>query len=157
VCGIHRGACQSWDRPLQFLRGKAAIQSSAYSNQTARQTITAARSYEWWAAMLYEMLVPQPVTYTAQASERAVASMLDMRSPDHPMRRMSVPADFVFFSRLNLSMNAILSALGATVYARAMVDDMDGIAAPVTELGRRHDAWVRQRGLPHGMDEYAVN
>jgi hypothetical protein len=38
-----------------------------------------------------------------------------------------------------------------------MLDDMDGIAAPVTELGRRHDAWVRQRRLPHGMDEYAVN
>ena len=83
--------------------------------------------------------------------------MLDMRSPDHPMRRMSVPADFVFFSRLNLSMNAILSALSATLYARATLDDMDGIAAPVTELGRRHDAWVCERGLPHGMDEYAVN
>ena len=67
------------------------------------------------------------------------------------------PPDFVFFSRLNLSMNAVLSALGATVYARAMLDDMDGIAPPVTELGRRHDAWVRQRGLPHGMDDYAVN
>jgi predicted unusual protein kinase regulating ubiquinone biosynthesis (AarF/ABC1/UbiB family) len=124
---------------------------------TADSSLTVDEAYEWWAAMLYEMLVPQPVTYTAQTGERAVASMLDMRSPDHPMRRMSVPADFVFFSRLNLSMNAVLSALGATLYARAMLDDMDGIAPPVTELGRRHDAWVRQRGLPYGMDEYAVN
>ncbi len=124
---------------------------------TANSSLTVEEAYEWWAAMLYEMLVPQPVTYTAQTSERAVASMLDMRSADHPMRRMSVPADFVFFSRLNLSMNAILSALGATLHARAMLDDMDGIAPPVTELGHLHDAWVRQRGLPHGTDEYAIN
>ena len=74
--------------------------------------------------------------------------MLDIRAPDHPMRRMSVPADFVFFSRLNLSMNAIFTALRATLHVRAMLDDMDGVAAPVTELGRQHDAWVRQRGLP---------
>ena len=110
----------------------------------ADSSLTVDEAYQWWAAMLYEMLVPQPVTYTAQTGERAIESMLDMRSADHPMRRMSVPADFVFFSRLNLSMNAVLSALGATVYARAMLDDMDGIAPPVTELGRRHDAWVRR-------------
>ncbi|MBV8786151.1 MAG: AarF/ABC1/UbiB kinase family protein, partial [Mycobacterium sp.] len=67
-------------------------------------------------------------------------------------RRMSVPADFVFFSRLNLSMNAIFTALRAVMYGRAMVDDMDGVAAPVTELGRQHVAWVRKRSLPFGMD-----
>jgi len=77
-----------------------------------------------------------------------------VRSPDHPMRRMSVPPDFVFFSRLNLSMNAIFTALQATFYVRAMLDDMDGAAAPVSELGRRHDAWLRRRGLPHGMDDH---
>src|ERR1700742_477672 len=104
--------------------------------------------------MLYEMLVPQPVTCSAQAHEQAVASMLDMRSPDHPLRRMSVPADFVFFSRLNLSMNAIFTALRAVMFGRAMVDDMDGVAAPVTDLGRRHVAWVRNRGLPFGMDDH---
>ncbi|OBF74831.1 ABC transporter [Mycobacterium sp. 852002-51613_SCH5001154] len=115
-------------------------------------TLTADETYQWWQGIIYELLAPQPVTYTDQASQRAVQTLLDLRSSDHPLRRMSVPPDFVFFSRLNLSMNAIFTALGATMHARAMLDDMDGVAAPVTELGRQHVAWVRDRGLPFGMD-----
>jgi hypothetical protein len=67
---------------------------------------------------------------------------------------MSIPDDFVLFSRLNLSLNAISATLDATIYARAMVDDMDGVAAPITPLGKQHDAWVRQRGLPYGLEPH---
>jgi hypothetical protein len=38
-----------------------------------------------------------------------------------------------------------------------MLDDMDGVAAPVTDLGRRHIQWVRERGLPFGMDHHDDN
>jgi hypothetical protein len=110
--------------------------------------------HRWFAEILHELLTDQPVTYTEAASARAVNSMIDVRAADHPMRRMSVPPDFVFFSRLNLSMNAILSTLRATFHARAQLDDQDGVAPPVSELGRRHDAWVRARGLPYGMDRH---
>ncbi|WP_293350846.1 AarF/ABC1/UbiB kinase family protein, partial [Mycobacterium sp.] len=119
---------------------------------TADSALTADETYQWWEGIIYEVLAPQPATYTEQASERAIQFLLDVRAADHPLRRMSVPADFVFFSRLNLSMNAILTALRAVMYGRAMVDDMDGVAAPVTELGRQHVAWVRKRSLPFGMD-----
>ncbi|OBG28824.1 ABC transporter [Mycobacterium sp. 852002-51057_SCH5723018] len=121
---------------------------------TADSTLSPGETYQWWEGIIYELLAPQPVTYTEQASERAIQFLLDVRSADHPMRRMSVPADFVFFSRLNLSMNAIFTALRATIHARAMLDDMDGVATPVTDLGRRHVAWVRDRGLPFGMDRH---
>lgn len=121
---------------------------------TPDSTMTADEAYQWWEAMLHELLAPQPATYTVAASERAIRYLLDARSPHHPMRRMSVPPDFVFFSRLNLSMNAIFTTLNATFYVRALLDDMDGVAAPVTDLGRQHDAWVRQRGLPHGMGHH---
>ena len=121
---------------------------------TADSALTADETYQWWEGIIYELLAPQPATYTEQASERAIQFLLDVRSPDHPLRRMSVPADFVFFSRLNLSMNAIFTALRAVMFGRAMVDDMDGVAAPVTDLGRRHVAWVRNRGLPFGMDDH---
>jgi predicted unusual protein kinase regulating ubiquinone biosynthesis (AarF/ABC1/UbiB family) len=124
---------------------------------TADSTLTADETYQWWEGIIYELLTPQPATYTERASERAIGLLLDVRSADHPMRRMSVPADFVFFSRLNLSMNAIFTALQATFYARATVDEMDGVAAPTTELGRQHDAWVRRRGLPYGMDDHDRN
>jgi predicted unusual protein kinase regulating ubiquinone biosynthesis (AarF/ABC1/UbiB family) len=121
---------------------------------TTDSSLTVEEAYRWWEGIIYELLAPQPATYTQQASERTIQSLIDMRSSDHPMRRMSVPPDHVFFSRLNLSMNAIFTALQATFYARAALDDMDGAAAPVSELGRRHDAWLRRRGLPHGMDDH---
>jgi hypothetical protein len=104
--------------------------------------------------MLHELLVPQPATYTREASERAIRAILDLRPADHPVRRMQVPPDFVFFSRLNLSMNAVFTALNATIHARSLLDDMDGVAPPVTDLGKQHDAWVRHRGLPHGTDDH---
>ena len=116
-------------------------------------TLTADDVYEWYATLMYELIAPQPFTYNPEAVERTVKSMLDVRSGEHPVRRMSVPPDFVFLSRLNLSMNSIFTALGATFYARASLDDMDGIIEPVSDLGKQHIAWVRQRGLPFGMDQ----
>ncbi|BBZ09993.1 ABC transporter [Mycobacterium branderi] len=117
-------------------------------------TLTVDEAYQWWAEILYELLAPQPVTYTKETSQRTIRSLIDIRSPDHPVRRISVPDDFVFFSRLNLSVNAISTAFGATIHARAMVDDMDGVAEPITPLGKQHDAWVRERGLPYGLDPH---
>lgn len=116
--------------------------------------LTADDAYRWCEDMLYELLAPQPVTYTEETSQRAITSLLDVRDADHPMRHITVPPDFVFFSRWNLSMNAIFTALHATFHARAAVDDMDGVAEPVTDLGRQHVAWVHQRGLPFGMDDH---
>ncbi|MDR3662248.1 MAG: AarF/UbiB family protein, partial [Mycobacterium sp.] len=127
------------------------IESGFFTTDSA---LTADDAYRWWEGIIYEILAPQPVTYTPEASRRAIASMLDVREADHPMRHISVPPDFVFFSRLNLSMNAIFTTLHATFHARAMLDDMDGVAEPVTDLGRQHVAWVRLRGLPFGVDDH---
>jgi hypothetical protein len=44
--------------------------------------------------------------------------------------------------------------LNATLPIRAILDDMDGIADPVTELGKLHHAWVRERGLPSALDHH---
>jgi predicted unusual protein kinase regulating ubiquinone biosynthesis (AarF/ABC1/UbiB family) len=120
----------------------------------ADSILTADDAYRWYQQIIYELLAPQPVTYTEETSQRAIASLLDVRDADHLMRHITVPPDFVFFSRLNLSMNAIFTALRATFHARASVDDMDGVAEPLTEMGRRHVAWVRERGLPFGMDDH---
>jgi predicted unusual protein kinase regulating ubiquinone biosynthesis (AarF/ABC1/UbiB family) len=121
---------------------------------TEDSTLTVDEAYQWWTAVLHELLIAQPATYTPEASERAIKAIIDIRAADHPVRRMQVPPDFVFFSRLNLSMNAVFTALNATFYARSLLDDMDGVAAPITDLGKAHDAWLRQRGLPYGMDHH---
>jgi len=119
---------------------------------TDDSTLTVDEAYDWWTSMIYELLMPQPGTYTQETSKRAFESLIDLRALDHPVRRMSVPSDFVFFTRLNLSMNTVLAALGATFHVRACVDDMDGFAEPISDLGKKHVAWVRQRGLPFGTD-----
>lgn len=120
----------------------------------AGSTLSVEEAYEWMAQMNYELLQPQPVTYTAEASKRVVHGLIDIRSPDHPARRISIPEDLFFLSRIALGINTLCAAFGATIYARAMADDLDGVAEPVSELGRQHVAWVRRRGLPFGMEHH---
>ena len=46
---------------------------------------------------------------------------------------------------------AVLSVcvgLRATMHSRAILDDIDGVAEPITEFGKKHHAWVRERGTP---------
>lgn len=120
----------------------------------AGSTLSAEEAYHWLAELVHEVLAPQPVTYTHETSRRGIHALLDVRSPDHPVRRLSIRDGLVFFTRYNLSVNTICAELGATLYARAMTDDMDGVAGPITPLGKQHDAWVRQRGLPYGLDAH---
>lgn len=115
-------------------------------------TITTEEAYRWYAEIFYEVLAPQPVTYLPDTAQRAVRAFIDVRSPDHVVRRMSIPEDLVFTTRINLSVNTICAALHGTVHIRALVDDLDGAAAPITPLGKEHVAWVRKRGLPFGLD-----
>ena len=118
-------------------------------------TLSVDEAYQWMAEICYEVLAPQPVTYGQDTSQRAVRTLIDVRrSSDHPVRRVTIPGDLLFFSRINLTANAILARLGATVHARAIADDMDGAAEPSTPLGKQHDAWVRQRGLPYGLEHH---
>jgi predicted unusual protein kinase regulating ubiquinone biosynthesis (AarF/ABC1/UbiB family) len=118
---------------------------------TRDSTVSAGEAYQWYAGLAYEYLAPQPVTFTHDTSKRAIQGLIDVRSAEHPVRRMSIPHDLVFFSRIGLMGNAILAGLDATIYARSILDDMDGVAEPITPLGKQHDAWVRQRGLPYGL------
>lgn len=119
---------------------------------TGDSTITAEAAYQWYAELLYEWLAPQPVTYLPETAQRAIRSLIDVRSPDHVVRRMSIPEDLVLFTRLNLTVSAICAALRATVHARAVCDDLDGAAEPITPLGKQHVGWVRRRRLPFGLE-----
>ena len=118
-------------------------------------TLSADEAYQWMAEIGFEVLTPQPFTYSQETSQRAVRALVDVRrSSNHPVRRVTVPGDLIFFSRINLTANAILATLNATVQVRSIVDDMDGVAEPTTPLGKQHDAWVRQRGLPYGLQRH---
>jgi predicted unusual protein kinase regulating ubiquinone biosynthesis (AarF/ABC1/UbiB family) len=116
--------------------------------------MTADEAWEWYADVIHEWRAPQPVTFTREAPARVVRGVIDIRSPEHPFRRMQVPSDFVVFGRINLNINAICAHLHATLHARSIIDDLDGVAEPITPLGKQHIAWVRERGLPFGLEHH---
>lgn len=116
-------------------------------------TLTADDVYQWWAGLCHESLAPQPATYNDDTCRRATCGLVAL-SADHPIRRMLVPDDFVFVNRLFLSINTICGALGASVHVRALAEDMDGLAEPITPLGKQHIAWVRERSLPFGLEHH---
>ena len=117
-------------------------------------TLSTDEAYQWMAELLYEALAPQPVTYTQDALKRAIGALIDIRSPDHPVRRVSAPDDLVLFPRISLTLNPLFATLRATLDVRSIVDDLDGVAEPITPLGKQHHAWVRQRALPYGLEPH---
>ncbi|PXX06296.1 ABC1 kinase family protein [Mycolicibacterium moriokaense] len=122
---------------------------------SADSDLTADEVYEWQSQILYESAVaPQPVTFTPETTRRTIRGIFDIRDPDHPLARMNTPDDFVFLSRVQLAVGSMYGALRVTAPARAIVDDMDGIAEPITELGKLHHAWVRERGLPSALEHH---
>jgi hypothetical protein len=86
--------------------------------------------------------MPQSVTYTPENIARLVDGMFSINSTGHPVAHMSVPEHFVFTSRVQLAISSVCARLNATLPARAIADDMDGVAEPVTELGKLHHAWA---------------
>ena len=106
----------------------------------------------WWDVLLAEMTrMPQPVTYTSEATTRLIKALFNT-DPNSPVNRMNVPHDFALFPRVQLSLTHVAAGLQATLPMRAIVDDVDGVAEPTTDLGRLHHEWIRQRGLPTGYD-----
>ena len=117
-------------------------------------TMTADEAHQWYADLTQEWRTTQPVTFTPDAATRILRSTIDLSEPDNPVRRMLIPTDFVFFPRVTVNVNGICAALHATIYMRALIDELDGVAEPVSPLGKQHIAWVRQRGLPFGLEHH---
>ena len=82
---------------------------------------------------------PIPVTTRYAHS----AALLTFRAADHPARQMSMPEESAFFPRLYVAMYTTFATLRATLPARSIYDDLDGVTEPVTPLGKQHHTWVR--------------
>jgi predicted unusual protein kinase regulating ubiquinone biosynthesis (AarF/ABC1/UbiB family) len=117
--------------------------------------LTADELYQWQSEMLYEFIAaPQPATFTPETTARTIRGLFDLRDAHHPVARMNAPDDFVFAARLMLAVGSVNVGLQATLPIRAIIDDIDGVAEPITELGKLHHAWVRERGLPAALDHH---
>jgi predicted unusual protein kinase regulating ubiquinone biosynthesis (AarF/ABC1/UbiB family) len=121
---------------------------------TADSPLTGAESYRFWEQLLSEMLTTQqPVTYTPESGARTARWLFGLDSAN-PMSRMSAPDEYAFAPRVHQAVTSVCGALHATLPARSIADDMDGVAEPTTRLGALHHAWVRERGLPSALDDH---
>jgi predicted unusual protein kinase regulating ubiquinone biosynthesis (AarF/ABC1/UbiB family) len=121
---------------------------------TVDSTLTGADVLAFYSQVFHEVVLEtQPVTYSAGSGART-ARWVFMLDSSNPLSRMTAPDDYVFAPRVTTAINSVCGALNATLPARAIADDMDGVAEPTTELGKLHHAWVRERGLLGALDHH---
>ncbi|MCA2253440.1 AarF/ABC1/UbiB kinase family protein [Mycobacterium intracellulare] len=121
---------------------------------SADSTLTADELQQWISYTNYPMTMPQPVTFTPDAVARILGGFFDVRDRHHPAAKVTLPPEHAFTTRIVLAFNSVAAGLQATLPIRAIFDDMDGVAEPITELGKLHHAWVRERGLPGALDHH---
>jgi predicted unusual protein kinase regulating ubiquinone biosynthesis (AarF/ABC1/UbiB family) len=121
---------------------------------TADSPLSADDLQRWIADTGPQIHMPQPVTYTPDATARAISGMFDIRDSNHPGAQITVPPEFIFSGRTQLAWSSVAAGLRATLPLRAILDDIDGVAESITELGKLHHAWVRERGLPGALDHH---
>ena len=110
--------------------------------------LSADELHRWWAELLHDIVAePQPVAYTPQNRARLIDGLFAFQDPRHPLARISVSGVAAATARIHLNLVSICAGLGATLPVRAIAEDIDGVAEPVTALGRAHHAWIRERGL----------
>lgn len=98
--------------------------------------------------------LPQPVTYGPEIARRTLQSMFGGDQNYRTTGDMTVTREFVFLPRLQIAFDHIAAGLRATLPVRSILEDLSGVAEPTTELGKLHHAWVRERGLPCGLDHH---
>ena len=145
--GLVRSIRTTLDHQLDDLR--TVLQQQGFFGPDS--DLTKDEVYGWCSQTVRAMTGPQPFAFGSGESTSIIRQVLE--SNDAVLRRMDVPADWVFISRLSLGIDTVLAELQATGYYRSIVDDLDGVAEPETELGKKHVVWARDRGLPFGMDQ----
>lgn len=106
---------------------------------------------DWYHGSLASLTGPQPFTFDEEHAAAVTARMYDPRGDWRRItRQFDVPPEFVFTTRIDLGMNSVLAGLRATGHWRAVIDELDGVAPAVTELGREQASWAARRGMRVG-------
>ncbi|WP_078308921.1 MULTISPECIES: AarF/ABC1/UbiB kinase family protein [unclassified Mycobacterium] len=114
-------------------------------------TASADETYRWITNFSPGLSLTQPVRYTPELMQEFLAAV-NVSNPDAGSRHLTIPPDMFMLSRITMGVTSSMTRLEATVNLRAILSDMAGVAEPETPLGVRHVAWVRERGLPFGLD-----
>ncbi|MFW0783090.1 AarF/ABC1/UbiB kinase family protein [Gordonia sp. CPCC 206044] len=110
-------------------------------------------AFRWWEMSVSSIIAEQPHTFTPADGTALMRSLFDDGALGTALRKMDVPSDYLMISRINLGVNAVFSALGATLDTREQADVLDGVGEPRSQMAKLHAEWARTRGLPFGLDE----
>jgi predicted unusual protein kinase regulating ubiquinone biosynthesis (AarF/ABC1/UbiB family) len=98
----------------------------------------------FWSLAVQDLLRPQPFTYSTEFAAEILRSGASRHSPHWPLVRrmnMSVDAGFIFLSRIQTGMSAVLGGLGATCHWRAVRAEYDRGGPPATPFGEAEVAY----------------
>lgn len=96
-----------------------------------------------WYAPGFEMITAaQPYALTPETMARVIENEFSPRGPSgRVVRSLGSPKDFVFLSRIDLGLWAVLAELRATGHWRSILAELDDGADPVTEMGKADAAF----------------
>ena len=115
---------------------------------TASDAPTPAELLEWYRDKLQPLVAEQPYTYTSAYAASMVQGIFARQgAAGSVMRRFELPREYVFLSRIDLGLTALLAEMEATGPWAAIRSEWDENGPPATEIGE-HDVehWAR-RGL----------
>ncbi|ORA59316.1 ABC1 kinase family protein [Mycobacteroides franklinii] len=107
--------------------------------------------HHWITSFSPGLSLAQPVRYTPELMEEFLAAV-NISNPNAGSRHLTIPPEMFMLSRITMGVTSSMTTLGATVNLRAILSDMAGVDEPSTPLGIQHVAWVRERGLPFGLE-----
>ncbi len=117
---------------------------------TASDAPTPAELLEWYRDKLQPLVAEQPFTYTSEFAASAVQGIFARRgAAGSVMRRFELPREYVFLSRIDLGLTALLAELQATGPWAAIRSEWDENGPPATEIGKLDvEHWARQGLTP---------
>jgi predicted unusual protein kinase regulating ubiquinone biosynthesis (AarF/ABC1/UbiB family) len=91
---------------------------------------------DWYSGPFEMLLGPQPFQITPEIAARAIANEASPAGRfGRVVRSLSLPADYVFLSRIDLGLFAVLAELRATGDWRGIQAELDDGAPPATPMG----------------------
>lgn len=115
---------------------------------TASDAPTPAELLEWYRDKLQPLVAEQPFTYTPAFAASVVQGYFERRgAAGSVVRRVELPREYVFLTRIDLGLTALLAELQATGPWAAIRSEWDCNGPPATEIGKLDvEHWAR-RGL----------
>lgn len=113
---------------------------------TASDAPTPTELLAWYRDKLQPLVAEQPFTYTSAFAASVVQGYFDRRgATGSVIRRVELPREYVFLTRIDLGLTALLAELEATGPWAAIRSEWDCNGPPATEIGELDAAhWARQ-------------